>query len=240
MLAPNGQRSNLNKRQWIQVRTESFKEWFGDWEKAIPDIKYNNLKALDVPTVFTGKFEDVRAEALKEYHDLRDKNADGFHVPELDSKISMTGKPAMVRLGSNEKFSSNTGDTAKFQIIGMLPELLKRSIWYGFQPTQKVGQARNVAGFHYLLSKAVIGGHEFDVAFAVREDNNGNFYHNHTLYKEKGDQASWAEMESNASQRSEPAAISPDLSLYKPRPRVNMDDVSKVVDANGEPPLNKN
>ena len=30
--APNGQRSNLNQRQWIQVRTPSFKAWFGDWE----------------------------------------------------------------------------------------------------------------------------------------------------------------------------------------------------------------
>jgi hypothetical protein len=72
----------------------------------------------------------------------------------------------------------------------------------------------------------VIDGHEFDVAFAVREDNNGNFYHNHTLYKEKGDQASWAELEVSDSQRSVPAVISPDLSLYKPRPRVNLDNVS--------------
>lgn len=34
MLAPNGERSKLNKRQWIQVRTPAFKEWFGyDWER---------------------------------------------------------------------------------------------------------------------------------------------------------------------------------------------------------------
>ena len=30
--APNGKDSNLNERQWVQVRTESFKKWFGDWE----------------------------------------------------------------------------------------------------------------------------------------------------------------------------------------------------------------
>ena len=32
MLAPNGESTNLTERQWLQVRTEAFKEWFGDWE----------------------------------------------------------------------------------------------------------------------------------------------------------------------------------------------------------------
>ena len=31
-LAPNGQSSNLDLRQWAQVRTKAFKSWFGDWE----------------------------------------------------------------------------------------------------------------------------------------------------------------------------------------------------------------
>jgi len=30
--APNGKPSNLNEKQWAQVRTKAFKEWFGDWE----------------------------------------------------------------------------------------------------------------------------------------------------------------------------------------------------------------
>ena len=30
--APNGKKSNLSERQWLQVRTENFKRWFGDWE----------------------------------------------------------------------------------------------------------------------------------------------------------------------------------------------------------------
>ena len=32
MKAPNGNPTNLNERQWLQVRTKAFKEWFGDWE----------------------------------------------------------------------------------------------------------------------------------------------------------------------------------------------------------------
>lgn len=41
--APNGKQSSLNERQWVQVRTESFKKWFGDWESD-PD---NASKVVD-------------------------------------------------------------------------------------------------------------------------------------------------------------------------------------------------
>jgi hypothetical protein len=43
MKAPNGKESKLNERQWIQVRTPSFKNWFGDWEN---DFK-NASKVVD-------------------------------------------------------------------------------------------------------------------------------------------------------------------------------------------------
>lgn len=33
MKAPNGKQSNLNEKQWVQVRTKAFKDWFGDWER---------------------------------------------------------------------------------------------------------------------------------------------------------------------------------------------------------------
>ena len=33
LLAPNGKPTNLTERQYAQVRTKSFKRWFGDWEK---------------------------------------------------------------------------------------------------------------------------------------------------------------------------------------------------------------
>lgn len=34
MKAPNGDATDLTERQWVQVRTPSFKKWFGDWEAA--------------------------------------------------------------------------------------------------------------------------------------------------------------------------------------------------------------
>lgn len=32
LLAPNGKKSNLTERQYAQVRTKAFKDWFGDWQ----------------------------------------------------------------------------------------------------------------------------------------------------------------------------------------------------------------
>ena len=43
MKAPNGKKSNLSPRQWVQVRTKAFKDWFGDWEND-PD---NSSKVVD-------------------------------------------------------------------------------------------------------------------------------------------------------------------------------------------------
>lgn len=43
MKAPNGNDTNLTEKQWAQVRTKAFKEWFGDWEN---DAK-NASKVVD-------------------------------------------------------------------------------------------------------------------------------------------------------------------------------------------------
>ncbi|MFX5121756.1 GNAT family N-acetyltransferase [Acinetobacter baumannii] len=41
--APNGKPSNLTEKQWLLVRTPSFKKWFGDWE----NDSSNSSKILD-------------------------------------------------------------------------------------------------------------------------------------------------------------------------------------------------
>lgn len=51
MKAPNGKPTNLDERQWAQVRTGAFKKWFGDWEKAAEESpsasKTNSSKIVD-------------------------------------------------------------------------------------------------------------------------------------------------------------------------------------------------
>lgn len=55
MKAPNGKPTNLTERQWLQVRTKAFKDWFGDWEK-----EYTPPRQYDLSTwERTGEYVDV-------------------------------------------------------------------------------------------------------------------------------------------------------------------------------------
>ena len=55
LLAPNGKVSNLTEKQYAQVRTKAFKEWFGDWEK-----EYTPPRQYDLSTwERTGEYVDV-------------------------------------------------------------------------------------------------------------------------------------------------------------------------------------
>ena len=59
LLADNGKVSNLNERQYVQVRTLQFKRWFGDWQKS-PDT--------------ASKVVDENGEPLVVYHGSRDNS----------------------------------------------------------------------------------------------------------------------------------------------------------------------
>ena len=55
MKAPNGKPTNLTEKQWVQVRTKAFKDWFGDWEK-----EYTPPRQYDLSTwERTGEYVDI-------------------------------------------------------------------------------------------------------------------------------------------------------------------------------------
>lgn len=55
LLAPNGKPSNLTEKQYVQVRTKAFKDWFGDWEK-----EYTPSRQYDLSTwERTGEYVNV-------------------------------------------------------------------------------------------------------------------------------------------------------------------------------------
>jgi len=49
LLAPNGKVSNLTEKQYAQVRTKAFKEWFGDWENANKENPYSKDISIGSP-----------------------------------------------------------------------------------------------------------------------------------------------------------------------------------------------
>lgn len=63
MLAPNGKKSNLNERQWVQVRTKAFKNWFGDWESD-PESSSKVVDENREPLVVDGLFLNLKESPL--------------------------------------------------------------------------------------------------------------------------------------------------------------------------------
>ena len=49
LLAPNGKVSNLTEKQYAQVRTKAFKDWFGDWENANKENPYSKNISIGSP-----------------------------------------------------------------------------------------------------------------------------------------------------------------------------------------------
>ena len=96
MKAPNGNPTNLTEQQWIQVRTPSFKRWFGDWEatanyrwlmntESIVDLTGNEFKENIVDAVeafFSQTGNRVFREGLGEVsltrHDIQGSIAHGL------------------------------------------------------------------------------------------------------------------------------------------------------------------
>ncbi len=75
LLAPNGKKSNLTERQYAQVRTKTFKDWFGDWEKDSKNVS---------------KVVDENGEPLVVYHYTDNEGLTEFST-EFDNYFSKTG-----------------------------------------------------------------------------------------------------------------------------------------------------
>ena len=71
LLAPNGRISNLNEKQYAQVRTKAFKNWFGDWinnpgeaskvvdENGEPLVVYHASLSEDITTFDNKQTEEI-------------------------------------------------------------------------------------------------------------------------------------------------------------------------------------
>lgn len=93
--APNGTKSNLDERQWLQARTKAFKKWFGDWTT----ITQNEDGTWNIPDDVSKVIELETGEPLVVYHgSVRTKEEAGYVVsleyfatPDIEQAASYTG-----------------------------------------------------------------------------------------------------------------------------------------------------
>ena len=101
MKAPNGKPTNLTERQWVQVRTKAFKEWFGDWERVANSSKFNKRDHVS-NSITSATYQGVSVSEVKFDPDmapdggtriifLGDKYIGEIPVVESKDKIRMSG-----------------------------------------------------------------------------------------------------------------------------------------------------
>ena len=113
--APNGKASNLNERQWVQVRTKAFKDWFGDWELAAKVVK---IISANVEHGFKN-FAEARKWAKG--------NLLGTYINPEIGEIVVSGKAIDKYLSSKAVEQSHSRD-AHWSALQVLPRLIENSI----------------------------------------------------------------------------------------------------------------
>lgn len=166
LLASNGKVSNLTEKQYAQVRTKAFKEWFGDWE-------HNPSEA--------SKVVDENGEPLVVYHSTNKifntyKERDGIHFGSYNTALGI----------ANEK-SEPTFDTIEEAQTSIAKE--KFRIDQVFLNIRNPKQSKDLGtGWKQLIIEGFDGGlyraAEGDTSFVVFDsnqiksatDNTGMFY----------------------------------------------------------------
>lgn len=108
--APNGEDTNLTEDQWVTVRTDAFKNWFGDWEG-------NPAEA--------SKVVDENGEPLVVYHGTPAK-FDTFDISKVSDNTGNYG-----HLGMGFYFSDNKREADTYGTIIMPAFLNIRNPFYG-------------------------------------------------------------------------------------------------------------
>jgi hypothetical protein len=155
MKAPNGKSTNLNERQWLQVRTKAFKKWFGDWELAAKWLKIKSLKAMQIENRTVS--EDEAREAYE-------------RIGSVENAID--GKKVDFVKTSFGKILRHKGVDTKI-IMDKLDVLFKESVPLFFEEeTVKEGHkdhSSNFVGYHHYLNKITIDGKDYYVRFTAQE-----------------------------------------------------------------------
>jgi len=228
--APNGKPSNLNRRQWVQIRTPLFKRWFGDWEAVNLSSRITKTPLIptstkNVPT--EGSNRELKNTAIASY----------TGDPVVINKERDT--PIRIEPSGIESSLSHGLSRQKRAVVPVLDSLLRGAT---FIARDTENMRPGVRAVETYAARVSIDGIPFVARLVVREVQDGNRFYDHEI----------SSIEPSKSARpagySEGSDAAFDTRQLKPQTRaslgktllskalsVNPDSLSKVVDENGEP-----
>lgn len=188
LLAPNGQPTRLTPRQWLQVRTAAFRDWFGDWE-------HDPLEASRVT--------DGNGEPLVVYHGSRHAGFTVFDSSEGESHSDapagssfFTDNPLVARSYSGTREEPDLHDPSSLEGVysppGLYPCFLNlRDLWdVDFKGANWDGNGQPLFEFYDKETEDFIyppnGGDFWESEEAVREYAEANSYTDYEIYNVEG------------------------------------------------------
>lgn len=217
--APNGQPSKLNRRQWLQVRTPAFKNWFGDWERDENKPVAVTRIEIDKNAPKTKNAAAWRNYALSALRGKKEKIIDnGVEVEFLRNGIQAASK--------------NRNENARALLAG-LPEVLKKSVYLGYAENTKEDAKPGVVGYEYYVAAVELSGKIREVRLTVdlvRGFTRGRGYYYHQVGDVVvGDEVGYTPALKAASPPNHTVRLGDLREFGKPFA------ISQAVDANGEP-----
>ena len=220
MKAPNGALTNLTERQWVQVRTRAFKQWFGDWEKA---ARIDKLRKSDPVVVsdndYQGKYE------------LNSKSAEDYIVNSLRGEYANkdTGDIINVTRASRKVAHHDAENDIHLKSIAYIPQMIENAIFIDEVPNEK---GTKFDSYRYYVVGLTIDGADYTAKLVVGRKNGGSYYDHALTEIEKNSLLNLTDgVKADVSDKETVVSGIKDKRLVS----ILQTNSSKVVDENGEP-----
>ena len=216
--APNGKKTNLSPKQWVDVRTKRFKAWFGDWELA---NLAEYLMSDDVVAILNGE------EFVKDGTPLTKKVSE-FYEDNYNGKVERKGLGEVILDKRSVKDSTIHGfGKAKTAAFAAVPNIITEG--------RVIDEQRNWKGRNYdsvtIAAPIRIGGSNYVGIVIVLKGhgtNSNRFYLHEVVLQENLQDESFKTDNKADSHRGDIAKVMQKIFISKT-------NSSKIVDANGEP-----
>ena len=222
MKAPNGKPTNLSEKQWAQVRTTAFKNWFGDWEKAARIEKLRRSKAVKITEADYEDKYDLTRNSAKQW--AKDNIRGEYMIVDTGEKVNVS------KVSINEVLSHGERDAAHLKSISSIGKLLHNAIFITETPNAKDND--KYESYRYYIEGVKIDGEDYTAKIVVGVKN-GKTYYDHRLTKiEKGSLLdSLNGLSNSVAEKQQTSFTGKDSKLLS----ILQTNSSKVVDENGEP-----
>ena len=238
MKAPNGEDTKLSEDQWLEVRSRTFKDWFGDWE-----LPHQEVKVVEAAPHQFKNFNEAKSWAKANIARVYSDEETGGKG---EIEISRT---AIDKYFSSSAVSKSVSADVHMSAVTVLPDIIRESIVGEIHPDYKkvngIRSPKNGANqdvdIHRLYGALSIDGQNYRVKTTVKKYNDGvtksKPYSYEVLKIELLDESSSSGSLDTLpnGKTSRTANLLKDVEKSYEKGKYLLDDYSKMVDENGEP-----